>query len=262
VKMQMKVAGEGKPLVLVPGGLTGWLSWEPYVDQLSRTRKVIRVQLLNVQYGFENRPLPPDYSVKAESQALAAALSEAQLNAAVDIVGWSYGGLISLDYALDNPDCVHSLVLIEPPAFWVLHSVGEVDAGVQQNEAMLRTIQGDITEEKLEQFLCAVGLCPPGQSPRQFPQWPLWVQYRQALRNNKAVLEHEDDSRRLNAFHRPVLLVKGTGSASFHHRIVDLLAKELPRAEVIEMPGGHAPHIVSRERFLDQMNRFQAKIGD
>jgi len=71
MKMQSKVIGEGAPIVFVPGGLTGWLSWEPHAERLSKTRKVVRVQLLNVQYGFENRTLPKDYSVKMESQALA-----------------------------------------------------------------------------------------------------------------------------------------------------------------------------------------------
>ncbi|MBI2979431.1 MAG: hypothetical protein HYY41_01145, partial [Chloroflexi bacterium] len=58
MKMPVKVTGKGVPLVLVPGGLTGWLSWEPHTERLSATRKVIQVQLLNVQYGFENRRLP------------------------------------------------------------------------------------------------------------------------------------------------------------------------------------------------------------
>jgi hypothetical protein len=76
LKMQAKVTGDGKHLVLVPGGLTGWLGWEPHAERLSKTRKVIRVQLLNVQYGFENRRLPPRYSVKTESHALASTLDE------------------------------------------------------------------------------------------------------------------------------------------------------------------------------------------
>jgi pimeloyl-ACP methyl ester carboxylesterase len=262
MKMRVKVSGKGPPLVLVPGGLTGWLSWEPHAERLSKTRKVIRVQLLNVEYGFENRKLPTGYSVTMESHALASALDDLSLNIAVDIAGWSYGALVTLDYALDNPDCVRSLVLIEPPALWLLHALGKVDTEVERNEEILHTFQGDISVDKLEQFLCSVGLCPPGQSPRQLPQWPLWVQYRQALRNNEAVLKHKDDPKRLRIFQRPVLLIKGTGSAGFHHRIVDLLAEEFPQAKVIEMPGGHAPHIVSMDRFLEEINRFQAGVRD
>ena len=38
------------------------------------TKKNIRVQLICVQYGLENRPLPSDYSIKTESNALSATL--------------------------------------------------------------------------------------------------------------------------------------------------------------------------------------------
>jgi pimeloyl-ACP methyl ester carboxylesterase len=262
LKMQIKVTGTGQPMVLVPGGLTGWLSWDPHTERLSKTRKVIQVQLLSVQYGFENRSLPSDYSVKTESWALASSLDSLKITGPMDFVAWSFGALVTLDFALDNPGRIRSLVLIEPPANWVLHASGKEDIDLQQNEEMLRSLHGDISEEKLELFLCAIGFCPPGQVPRQLPQWPLWVQYRQALRNSLAILNHKDDLKRLREFNRPVLLVKGTGSAKFLHEIIDVLSTTLPNVQVVEMPAGHGPHIVSMDRFLDQMHRFQSKVQD
>ena len=260
MKMQAEVTGKGPPLVLVGGGLTGWLGWEPHAERLAANRRVVRVQLLNVQYGLENRPLPSGYSVKMEAQALAATLDELELSEAIDIAAWSYGALVTLDYALDNPARIRSLTLIEPPAFWVLRASGGLDAEAEQTAAMLRTLHGDISEDQLEQFLCGVGFCPPGQSPRKLPQWPLWVQHRQSLRNSPAALDHRDDLKRLRAFQPPVLLVKGTGSARFLHQITNVLAVELPNARIAEMPGGHAPHIASMDRFLEQMKAFQASV--
>ena len=255
-RMQAQVAGDGAPLVLVPGGLTGWLSWEPHAERLAQTRKVVRVQLLNVQYALENRALPSDYSVKTESDALAATLEDLGLSGPIDIVAWSYGGLITLDYALDHAVRLRSLTLIEPPAIWVLRELGTVDAEAEQEIAVLRTLHGDISEDQLEQFMQAVGLAPPGQSVRELPQWPLWVRHRQSLRNSPAVLEHDDDLARLRAVGFPVLLVKGTGSAKFLHQVIDGLATQLPKAHVVEMPGGHAPQLVSMDRFLEELALF------
>jgi len=257
IKMQAKVTGEGAPLVLVPGGLTGWISWEPYVERFSTNRKVVRVQLLNVQWGFEDKQLPPNYSVKMESRALAEALRDLGFERPIDIVAWSYGALVTLDYALEHPDSIRTLTLIEPPAFWVLRATTGLDAEAQQQAATLQTLHGDITEDQLEQFALTVGLCPPKQPCRELPQWPLWVTYRRSVRNSPAVLEHEDDIGRLRAFKHPVLLVKGTGSAKFLHQIIDVLAEQFPDAKVVEMPAGHAPHIVSKERFLEQLAIFQ-----
>src|SRR3972149_1516826 len=72
--MKVEVAGTGDPLVLVPGGLTGWVSWKPHAEQLAATYRVVRVQLLVVEYGLDGTPLPPDYSVETESAALRRAL--------------------------------------------------------------------------------------------------------------------------------------------------------------------------------------------
>jgi pimeloyl-ACP methyl ester carboxylesterase len=57
-----------------------------------------------VQYGLENRALPNNYSVKTESNALAATLDSLGLTDPLDIVAWSYGGFVALDYALDHQE--------------------------------------------------------------------------------------------------------------------------------------------------------------
>lgn len=36
--LQHEVTGSGDPIVLVPGGLTGWGSWVPFVEPFSKRR--------------------------------------------------------------------------------------------------------------------------------------------------------------------------------------------------------------------------------
>jgi pimeloyl-ACP methyl ester carboxylesterase len=259
MKMRWETTGEGMPLVLVPGGLTGWLSWLPHAQRLSSTRRVIRVQLLNVQLGMEAQPLPEDYSVKTESAALAAMLDDLGLTAPVDIAAWSFGAMVTLDFALDHPERMRSLTLIEPPAFWVLPAL---DAEAQRHVAALQRMMGDISEEQLEEFSHIAAIVPPGQSAWEMPQWPLWVQHRQSLRNSPNIVAYHDDPARLRSFQPPVLLVKGTGSTPYLHQIIDELASRLPHAEVAEWPAGHVPHIISMEPFLNRMAEFhQAAAG-
>jgi pimeloyl-ACP methyl ester carboxylesterase len=256
-KMQAKVTGAGAPLVLVPGGLTGWLSWEPHVERLAASRQVVSVQLLSVEYGLEKRKLPAGYSLETESQALAATLDELGLTAPLDLVAWSFGGAITLDYALDHPDRVLTLTLIEPPALWVLGKQAPRGPKYESALALSKAIRDDVSEAQLEQFALAVGLCPLGKRPSELPQWPVWLRHRQSLLNTSAPFRHRDDPDRLRTFHRPVLLVKGTDSAGFLHQIIDSLASQLPDAQVVEMPGGHAPQIASMDRFLEQLAVFQ-----
>src|SRR5687768_6535748 len=105
MKMQTEMRGSGSPLVLVGGGLTGSKSWLPHAERLAGSRTVIRAQPVAVQLGLENRPLPSNYSLELESAALEAALDPAP----IDVVGWSYGAFIALDYALDHPERIRTL---------------------------------------------------------------------------------------------------------------------------------------------------------
>ncbi|MGI8599852.1 MAG: alpha/beta fold hydrolase [Chitinophagaceae bacterium] len=83
-----------------------------------------------------------------------------------------------------------------------------------------------------------------------------WLPFRYSLRQNKVVPQHTDDIEKLQNFKPAVLLVKGTGSASFLHAAIDLKAKDIPRGTVIELPEGHAPHIVSKKEFLKVVKDF------
>jgi pimeloyl-ACP methyl ester carboxylesterase len=115
---------------------------------------------------------------------------------------------------------------------------------------------GDITETQLARFAQLAALAPPGTRPEDLTAWPVWVQHRRSLRNGAAVFAHRDDAARLRAFDRPVLLVKGTGSSHALHRIIDVLDDTMPRTEILELPGGHAPQIVSMAAFLARLATF------
>ena len=262
MKMQCEIKGNGKPLVLVGGGLTGWASWEPFVKDFAKSRKVIRVQLLAVQWGLENNPLPEDYSIKTESRALASTLYSLDIIMPVDVVAWSYGAFTSLDFALDHPDYIRTLTLIEPPAIWVLRETGKWNEKTQETADFFETQKGDIPKDMLAEFLQRAGLVPPGKSARELPQWNSWVPYRNSLRANPSVVSFRDELYRLNNFQSPVLLVKGIGSTAYLHQIIDDLADHLPNSQVVEFPSGHAPHIVSRDKFLSTLEQFHNEFKD
>ena len=104
------------------------------------------VEQNSVQCGLENRELPPNCSARMESRTLATTLGELWLNWPVDFAAWSYGALITLDYALDYSSLVRSLTLIEPPAFCVLRATGALDTEAEQTGAILQTLHGDMSE--------------------------------------------------------------------------------------------------------------------
>jgi pimeloyl-ACP methyl ester carboxylesterase len=254
--MRSEVTGQGDPLVLVPGGFTGWVSWLPHTERLSATRRVVRVQLLSVQLGLDGQRLPADYSPKMESAALANTLRSLGLTLPLDVAGWSYGTMVALDFALDHPAWVRTLTLIEPSGYWILPALDDATEKARQGE--LRASREYVSEDDLEAFLIGMALVPPGSKPREMNDWSNWSRYRQSLRVIAFEADHEDDRKRLTSFRPPVLVVKGSDSAPVAHRIADALVEQLPNAQLADWPGGHAPHIVSMEPFLERLKAFHA----
>jgi pimeloyl-ACP methyl ester carboxylesterase len=252
--MLTQETGRGEPVVLVPGGLTGWLSWEPHAKILSESYKVVRVQLLSVDLGLRNEPVPPDYSVDYETNALGRALDELGIEQA-HFAAWSFGAEVTLNFVLNDPGRVKTLTLIEPPAIWVIRSRGPLSKNLLDDQKMEQSLgPSDVSEAQLVWFTHFAGFVPPSLDPRTLPQWPVWFKHRQSLRTGDVVFRHEDDIRRVRSFNRPTLLFKGGGSSPWLHQIVDILGTEFPQVKVKMLPGGHAPHIVSMGEFMDAFN--------
>jgi pimeloyl-ACP methyl ester carboxylesterase len=256
--MQLLTTGHGRPLVMVGGGLTGALSWEPHAEALASRRSVARAQPLGVQLGVEHAPMPADYSVELESRALAAGLDELGWDEPLDLVGWSMGGLIALDFALNHPDEIRSLVLIEPDVPWVLGEHGRTDPDVQRAEGFARRFAEGVTDEDFVAFLREI--LGPGVAPREHPRWGVWNAHRDALRALIAIYRHDDDEARLARFPRPVLLVKGEGTERYNSIMVDALAAAFSDVRVVELPGGHMAPVVAMDRFIEEMERFQGAV--
>ena len=168
------------------------------------------------------------------------------------IAAWSYGAETALGFAVRHPKMVRSLALIEPPAIWVLQSRGPLSAEMVRSQEKLRSMgPGPISEDQLAWFAHFAGFVPPGVDPRKVPPWPSWMEHRQSLRTQDAAYRHEGEMGRVPAFPRPVLLFKGEGSSDFLNEIIGILGEEFPKGTVQKLPGGHALHVISMERFME-----------
>ncbi|MGH2794047.1 MAG: alpha/beta fold hydrolase [Actinomycetota bacterium] len=109
--LQNEITGQGEPLVLVPGGLTGWLSWIPHAERLSATRRVIRVQPIHNELGSNGIPGDPTYTAETEREALRMTLDELRIDRA-DFAGWSGGGRALIEFALAYPERIRSMTIV------------------------------------------------------------------------------------------------------------------------------------------------------
>ncbi|NNC73978.1 MAG: alpha/beta fold hydrolase, partial [Acidimicrobiia bacterium] len=102
-----RVEGEGRPLLLLNGGMMTYASWEPVATRLRGSRRLIlcdlRGQLLSPG------PVPPDLADNVRD--LTALLDHLGIESA-DVMGTSYGGEIGLLMAAMVPERVDSLVAV------------------------------------------------------------------------------------------------------------------------------------------------------
>ena len=261
LRLQARVLGEGEPVVLLGGGLLGADAWGNVLPLLAKSRRVINLQSIAVQYGLEGTPLPRGYSMQTEVDALRTTLDTMRV-ARADIVGMSHGGVTALIFAAAEPSRVRTLTLVEPPAFWVLPNHGRDDDGARDMQAFIGSLRNQpIAEADVERFRCLLGECTRGRSPRQAPQWPQWMKYRNSLRALYTIGDYDDDPARLRGLNMPVLVVTGADTIAFHRRINEILLQTLPRATALELTAGHNSPASAPDSFVAEWQKFQQKAA-
>ena len=109
IKVYYEVYGEGRPVVLIHGAFyTIDLNWGQLIPELSKTRKVIALEM----QGHGHTP----YSERKMTFPILASdvkgvMDYLKIDSA-DIVGYSMGGSIAYEFAIQNPARVRKLVII------------------------------------------------------------------------------------------------------------------------------------------------------
>ncbi len=107
-RLYYEIYGEGQWLVLLHGAWANHQWWRWQIPELSR---YYRVLALDVRGHGKSSPLEKPYSVAGFAQDLSLLLHKVGAKE-VALVGWSMGGIISIEYSLNNPDKVKALILI------------------------------------------------------------------------------------------------------------------------------------------------------
>lgn len=109
LKMYYEIHGSGQPVVLLHGGfMTITNNWTGWIDELSKTRKVIAVEM---QGHGRTADIPREMSSENSADDVAALLKYLNVPRA-DLIGYSMGGGVALQVAVRHPDQVRKAVII------------------------------------------------------------------------------------------------------------------------------------------------------
>ena len=108
-KVYYEMYGAGDPIVLLHGAyMTINSNWRELIPVLSKTRKVIALEL----DGHGHTPLSQrPYSYQTLASDVAAVLKHLKIDSA-DILGFSYGGTVAYQFAIEHPAMTKKLIII------------------------------------------------------------------------------------------------------------------------------------------------------
>ncbi len=109
LKMYYEVHGSGEPVVLLHGAfMTITNNWTGWIDELSKTRKVIAVEM---QGHGRTADIERDFSHEKLADDVAALLDHLKI-ARADLIGYSMGGGVAIQCAVRHPEKVRKVVSI------------------------------------------------------------------------------------------------------------------------------------------------------
>jgi pimeloyl-ACP methyl ester carboxylesterase len=235
-ELDVRERGSGQPVVFVHGGMGDECA--AVVNEPALASKYRVIDYHRRGWGNSSRA---DGVVSIEQQAADCRAVIDQLGAKrAHFVGQSYGGVIILQLALDGPDAVHSLVLLEPPLPSVIFNSPEFGAVFERArslfesgdkagavEAFAREVGGDGVRDTCDRML------PPGAFER-------WLAAADTLFQTDAALDSwtftQEDASRIT---QPVLNITGVETTPYFRETYETLRNWLPQAENAELPNAN-----------------------
>jgi len=235
--LYFEAAGKGPPVVLIHGGNLDRRMWDEQFQVFAKHFQVIRYDVRT--YGLSDMPTKP-YS---DVEDLASLLRFLHIKKA-HLVGLSLGGRIIIDFALEHPDQVQSLVAVGPGLSGFQWSRDE-----KQYQLMLRAAQASQIDAVTELWLKSPYMAPAMENPALAPRLRQLAldNYRNWL-GNPALSRPIDPPAigRLNQIEAPTLILVGSRDVHDIHKIVKLLKTGIPHARQEVVPG--AGHMVNMEK--------------
>jgi pimeloyl-ACP methyl ester carboxylesterase len=260
ITLEYEVCGNGEPVAFIHGALVADTFWPLLADDgLAARFRMIAYHRRG--YAGSSHPAGP-ISVSTQAADCYALLRHLGFGRA-HIVGHSYGGAVALQLALDSPEIVHSLALLEPALM-----LGEsAEAYRASLVAGVQRYQAEGPAAIIDEFFQARW---PGYRVRLERVLP--GAFEQAVADAATSFEGElpgllewrfgeDQAQRIT---QPTLLVLGGGSQTLSPRFSEvhgLLLEWLPHAEGIVLPGlTHFLQVEDSRAMAEALDDFYRRV--
>ena len=248
--------GSGHPLLLIPGLSNSRLIWWKQTGVLSK--KYHLIQMDNRDAGDSSLGEGP-YTIGDMADDAAGLIRNLDLGA-MNVIGWSMGGFISLELVWRNPELVNRLIL-------VCTSAGGRDYVQPSSEiqAILMPTRNEDIETRVRRIYPL--LAAPGYMESHPEDMDQILEYEKAKRMTlksyqrqlQAVMHWAGVGNRLGDISVPTLVVHGNADRLMPHDNGQFLGTHIPRAQLLSYGQvGHLPPIETPEQFNRDAMEFLA----
>lgn len=241
-------------LVFVHGSLSDRRFWRTYRPSFARTADIDLI-------GYGTTPARPDERLTLSGEAARLRDLIVSLDAPAHVVAHSYGGAVALRLAVESPELVSSLTVVEPVCFQTLRELGSAGASARAEIEFVaaridRFIEAGDLAAGAEVFVDfwngpgAWSMLPPERRER------LATGIIQVARNFAAIAS---EPLRLVDYREcltPTLIVTGSHSPAPARQVAAALATTMPQGRLYEVAGaGHMLPLTHAETFAALLRR-------
>ncbi len=239
--------GRGHPLLYLHG-LGGWGRWESYHLALGITNLVYAPQLPGWQDGL----IPPSVtSVRDYARIMVGFLDAVGVNM-VDLVGHSFGGWIALYMAVEHPQRVAKLILVDAMGLDVPAAPG-VNLEALDAEQFLRVAFAQTGEVVIRGDFG--GVVEDVRQGQEFQKQ--WKSREIVARLVRGQYTDPELTKKVNAITAETLLIWGREDGIVPWQHGEVLAAAIPRARLaVIAEAGHTPMREKRETFQRLVHNF------
>ncbi|MEM8908072.1 MAG: alpha/beta hydrolase [Bacteroidota bacterium] len=256
MEVHYQVSGTGQPLVLLHGTGASVHTWDGWVASLSKDFQIIRLDLPG--FGLTGKHYGNNYSIQSYSDFLEAFVSKMGLDH-FHLAGNSLGGHIAWHYALDHPNRVNRLVLLDATGYTHPDDQPPLAFRLAQNlilgKLMLRITPRSLFERSLREVYADDGKVTGALVDRYFDLF-LRRGNRQAF-VDRVKEKFVDRSAEIADIQAPTLILWGEADHWVPVTDAARFKEDLPNAELIIYPEvGHVPMEEIPEQSAQDVRQF------
>ena len=255
-KMKFSSQGSGIPLVFIHGWGVNSAVWQQIIPKLADSYHVITIDLPG--FGNNQHIELTDYSVANIAKLIIEAIEQPAI-----YVGWSLGGLVASEIALEHSNKIMALVTVASSPCFV-----EEDNWPAIKPLILKSFHQQLAnnpEKTIKGFLKIQAMGSPNvrQDIKQLST--LVMQYampnQSVLSQSLRLLETTDYRERLANIHVPFLRCYGRLDGLVPKDVIEKIGTLAPLSEsIVFQNSSHAPFISEPEIFTEQLKVWLTKL--